>query len=223
VRARLLEAVELAAFGYEQWLRDPGRGSAARAYLAERGLRDETIRAFRLGLAPEGWQNLVDRLASRVSEDVMVQAGLAGRRDGDRGLFDRFRHRLMIPLMASGGAVVGFAARALGDDHPKYLNSPGLVCEGSFVFALDQARRAVGRQVSSWWWKASSTRQRSTGPHPRGGGSGTALTPEHARSFQRRPRGFHPMRDAPACHDSALAGMLAAGLGLIVDLPWSGS
>lgn len=228
VRARLLEALELAAIGYEQWLRDPGRGSAARAYLAGRGLREETIRTFRLGLAPEGWQNLVDRLGSRVSDDVMVQAGLAGRRDGDRGLFDRFRHRLMIPLIASGGAVVGFAARALGDDHPKYLNSPESLVfrKGSFVFALDQARRALGPSgelvVVEGQFDAIALHQ--AGIHHAVATSGTALTPEHARSFQRLiPRVALTFDGDAAGRDATLRSLgvlLAAGLEVvIVDLP----
>lgn len=115
-RGRLLEALETAAQAYEQWLGDPQRGAAARDYLERRGVTRETQRAFRLGLALEGWENLVQRLRGRVEDEVLVQAGLAARRESGRGgLYDRFRHRLMVPLVAPGGSVVGFGARALSD------------------------------------------------------------------------------------------------------------
>ncbi|TMQ72102.1 MAG: DNA primase [Candidatus Eisenbacteria bacterium] len=228
LRGQMLEALELAAVGYEQWLRDPGRGAGARAYLASRGLREETVRDFRLGLAPEGWQNLVDRLRTRVSEEVLVQAGLAARREGDRGLYDRFRHRLMIPLIANGGAVVGFAARALGDDPPKYLNSPesAVFRKGSFVFALEQARRALGQSgelvVVEGQFDAIALHQ--AGVAHVVATSGTALTPEHARTFQRLvPRVALTFDGDAAGRDATMRSvgvLLAAGLEvLIVDLP----
>ena len=227
-RGQILDALELAATSFEQWLRDPQRGAAARSYLASRGLREETIRAFRLGLAPEGWQNLVDRLRSRVSEEVLFQAGLAGRRDGDRGLYDRFRHRLMIPLIAHGGSVVGFAARAMGDEAPKYLNSPEspVFRKGSFVFALDQARRALGPSgelvVVEGQFDAIALHQ--AGITHAVATSGTALTAEHARSFQRLVSRVALTFDGDAAGREAtmrsLSVLLGAGLEVvIVDLP----
>ncbi len=228
VRGALLEALELAAVSYEQWLRDPARGASARAYLAERGLRDETIRAFRLGLAPEGWQNLTDRLRAKIGEEILVQSGLAARREESRGLYDRFRHRLMIPLIAAGSAVVGFAARALGDDHPKYLNSPEspVFRKSSFVFALDQARRALAQSgelaVVEGQFDAIALHQ--AGVTHAVATSGTALTPEHARSFQRLvPRVALTFDGDAAGRDATMRSvgvLLAAGLEvLIVDLP----
>jgi DNA primase len=228
VRGALLEALDLAATSYEQWLRDPQRGAAAREYLTGRGLSEATVRTFRLGLAPEGWQNLVDRLRTRAGDEALVQAGLAGRREGDRGLYDRFRHRLMIPLIASGGAVVGFAARALGDDPPKYLNSPEspVFRKGSFVFALEQARRALAQSgelvVVEGQFDAIAMHQ--AGVTHTVATSGTALTAEHARSFQRLvPRVALTFDGDAAGRDATMRSvgvLLAAGLEvLIVDLP----
>jgi len=144
-RTPLLEALDAASTLFEQWLGDPERGRAARDYLEGRGLSREIIREFRLGLALPGWENLAQRLHDRFAEDVLIQAGLVARRDSSRGgLYDRFRHRLMVPLIAPGGPTLGFGARALAaEDQPKYLNSPEtpVYHKGSFLFALEQARR----------------------------------------------------------------------------------
>jgi DNA primase len=112
------------ATAYEQWLGDPDIGAQARAYLERRGIARETQRSFRLGLAPAGWEGLVGRLRGRFSDEVLLEARLAGRKEGGRSTFDWFRNRLMVPLVAPGGAVLGFGARAFGDEQPKYLNSP---------------------------------------------------------------------------------------------------
>ena len=88
------------------------------------------------------------RLGQRFPLEALISAGLAMRRDTGRGgAYDRFRDRLMIPLIAPGGAVVGFGARSLAaDQEPKYLNSPetGVYRKGSFLFGFEQARRVAG-------------------------------------------------------------------------------
>ena len=191
LRGALGEALEAAAICYEAWLRDPARGAAARAYLAGRGLSDDTIRRFRLGLAPEGWTPLVERLRPHFPEATLVQAGLALRREGgdSRGVYDRFRHRLMIPLVAPGGAVVGFGARALGDENPKYLNSPEtpVYRKSAFLFGLEQARRALTPEgeliVVEGYFDAIALHQ--VGIPQAVATSGTALTAEHAHAFGR--------------------------------------
>jgi len=230
VRATLTEALEMAAASYEQWLRDPTRGAKARAYLAERGLEEATLRAFRLGLAPEGWTNLADRLKGKVSEETLVQAGLAMRREGQEthGVYDRFRHRLMIPLVAPGGTVVGFGARALGDENPKYLNSPetAVYRKSAFLFALDPARKHVAPDgeliVVEGYFDAITLHQ--AGLTHAVATSGTALTPEHARTFRRLAPRVALTYDGDAAGREAtmrsIGILLAEGLEVrIVDLP----
>jgi DNA primase len=190
-RATLVEALDLAAEAYEQWLRDPDRGASARSYLERRGIGDSAMRAFRLGLAPEGWTNLADRLRNKVAPEVLVQAGLVVRREGDasRGVYDRFRNRLMVPLIASGGAVVGFGARALGEDPPKYLNSPetAVYRKSAYLYGLDRARRAVTPEgeivVVEGYFDTIALHQ--AGVENTVATSGTALTAEHARALRR--------------------------------------
>jgi DNA primase len=230
VRATLVEALELAAASYEQWLRDPQIGAKARAYLASRGIEEKTTRDFRLGLAPEGWSNLADRLRTKVAPEILVQAGLAVRREGDatRGVYDRFRHRLMVPLIASGGTVVGFAARALGDDPPKYLNSPEtpVYRKSAFIFALDRARRAVesGGELIVVEGQFDTIALHQAGLANTVATSGTALTAEHARALRRIvPRIALTYDGDAAGRDAAMRSigiLLAEGLEVrIVELP----
>ena len=189
-RTRVLEALEAAATAYEQWLADPSAGAQVRAYLERRGIARDTIRAFRLGLAPAGWENLTQRLSGRIGADALRDAGLAIAREGNRtGLYDRFRNRLMIPLVA-GGQVVGFGARALADeDPPKYLNSPEtpVYHKSRFLFALDQARRHVpaGGEVVVVEGYFDAIALHQAGLQGTVATSGTALTADQARLLKR--------------------------------------
>jgi DNA primase len=227
-RNALLEALELAAQSYEHWLRDPGRGREARAYLEGRGVSDATVRTFRLGLAPQGWQNLLERLRGKVADDLLLQAGLAAPRDEGRGLYDRFRHRIMIPLVAPGGQVVGFGARALGAETPKYLNSPetAVYRKSAFLYALEQARRALPSAgeliVVEGYFDAMALHQAGIGNVV--ATSGTALTSEHARALRRLVPRVALTFDGDAAGREAtvrsIRELLAEGLEVcVVDLP----
>ncbi len=229
-RGRLLEALESAAAAYEQWLGDPRGGAAARAYLEGRGLARDTQRAFRLGLAPEGWENLVQRLRGRIEDEVLVQAGLATRRESGRGgLYDRFRNRLMVPLVAPGGAVLGFGARALSaEESPKYLNSPetAVYHKGAFLFALEAARRGADPEgemiVVEGYFDAIALHQ--AGLKNCVATSGTALTVDQARLLKRIVPRIVLTYDGDAAGQEAmmrsLGVLLAEGLDVVVaDLP----
>jgi DNA primase catalytic core len=228
VRTPLLEALEQAATAFQQWLADPERGRVVREILASRGITGETSRAFRLGLAPEGWSNLADRLGPRLGEDVLVQAGLAMRRENRAGVYDRFRDRLMVPLIVPGSAVVGFGARALGDEQPKYLNSPEtpIYHKGSFLFALEAARRSVDEAgevvVVEGYFDAIALHQ--AGLRHTVATSGTALTVDQARLLRRAaPRVALTYDGDDAGREAmmrSLGVLLAEGLDVaVVDLP----
>ncbi len=227
-RGPLLEALDAAAAAYEAWLGDPNTGAAAQAYLARRGIARETQRAFRLGFAPAGWDNLVPRLRGRFSDEVLLQARLAGRREGATSLYDWFRNRLVVPLVAPGGAVLGFGARTLGDENPKYLNSPesAVYHKSQFLFALEQARRHVKPDgevvVVEGYFDAIALHQ--AGIRNTVATSGTALTADHARQLRRLARGVALTYDGDAAGQEAmlrsLGVLLAEGLDVaVVDLP----
>ncbi|HEY6194929.1 MAG TPA: DNA primase, partial [Candidatus Eisenbacteria bacterium] len=227
-RAPLFEALDAAATAYEQWLGDPSLGAAARALLEERGISRETQREFRLGLALPGWENLVQRLRGRWNDEVLLEARLAGRKEGGRSTFDWFRNRLMIPLVAPGGAVLGFGARALGEETPKYLNSPESTVfhKGQFLFGLEHARRAVKPDgemvVVEGYFDAIALHQ--AGVRNTVATSGTALTADHARTLRRLVRGVALTYDGDAAGQQAmlrsLGVLLAEGLDVVVvELP----
>ncbi len=142
--ARLLQVLEKAARFYERFLWETERGKQARDYLAARGLSEESCRLFRVGLSPEEWQGLHRRARKEGFTDTELdEAGLLVRQGGK--VYDRFRDRLMFPLIDHRGRVLGFGGRTLKDETPKYLNSPEgpLYQKGRLLYGLFQARRAI--------------------------------------------------------------------------------
>jgi DNA primase len=119
----LLEALEAAAAFYEGQLWLPA-GRRAREYLQGRGLDPETIRRFRLGWAPEDRQALRRRLAGDFPEPLLVEAGILRVPQESAVPYDYFHSRVIFPIGDRAGRVIAFGGRTIGDDQPKYLNSP---------------------------------------------------------------------------------------------------
>ncbi len=121
-RERLVEATQAAVSFYTQRLKSGPDAGSARSYARSRGFDADVVDAFSLGYSPDGWHELVDHLRSLgIRDDTMVAAGLA--RQGNQGLYDRFRGRLMFPIFDIRGDAVGFGARILEGEGAKYLNS----------------------------------------------------------------------------------------------------
>lgn len=132
---------------YRGRLRAP-EGKAAVEYLRARGLPGRILDAYYAGYAPASGRALLEHLQGSFSREVLIEAGLVGQRDDGR-LYDRFRDRVMIPILGVGGEPLGFGARALKPDvEPKYLNSPEtrLYHKRSELFGLPQARQAIRRE-----------------------------------------------------------------------------
>ena len=119
----LYEAMEKATKYYEQMLRQHPAREAVVSYLKRRGLSGEIARDFRLGFAPEGWNTLDTVFTTKAEKQHAEKAGLLVRNDRDR-VYDRFRHRVIFPIVNQRGKVIAMGGRVLGDDKPKYLNSP---------------------------------------------------------------------------------------------------
>ncbi|WP_159791012.1 DNA primase [Sodalinema gerasimenkoae] len=148
-REQLHEILALAARFFQHALHQP-QGETALQYLKqERGFSEETLQSFELGYAPEGWDTLYGYLVQQKDYPVeLVEAvGLIIPRKRGSGHYDRFRNRVMIPIHDSRGRVIGFGGRSLGDEQPKYLNSPEteLFDKGQTLFALDKARQTIAK------------------------------------------------------------------------------
>jgi DNA primase len=150
LREQLYEIMALATAFYQHALHQP-QGQLALEYLtSQRRLSHETIQKFQLGYVPAGWETIYRYLVEHKGKPVQLveQAGLIAPRKEDRGYYDRFRDRLMIPIHDNQGRVIGFGGRTLKDEQPKYLNSPDtpLFDKGKTLFALDKARDAITKQ-----------------------------------------------------------------------------
>jgi DNA primase len=124
-------------------------GETARAYLSKRGISEATAGRFQVGVSPEDWHALHDRLAAKGwKKEAALEAGLLTRNTkGDR-VFDRFRGRLMFPIHNLAGHVVAFGGRVLGDGEPKYLNTSDspIFRKGEHLYGLAQARTSIVRE-----------------------------------------------------------------------------
>jgi DNA primase len=171
-RGQLIEIHERACKFFEDQLRRP-EGAHAREYLAGRGLKEETIRTFRMGFAPDSGFTLKDRLKSDFSEELMRASGLFSwkegadvsntperakpARSGDPGsgggpataaMYSKFRNRVMFPIANENGKVIAFTGRTLAKDEksgPKYLNSPEtpIYSKSRVLYNLDRAKEAI--------------------------------------------------------------------------------
>jgi DNA primase len=164
VRAALYKMHEAAAKFFAAQLSGTAEGRLARAYLEDRGLTDEVVGRFRLGYAPADGQALTRHLTEALHQmeqggalyrtvqggtgnepDLLEKSALVVR-DAERNRhYDRFRRRIIFPIANDSGRVVAFAGRALGDEQPKYLNSPEtpIYTKGRVLYHLDRAAQAI--------------------------------------------------------------------------------
>ncbi len=136
----LVEVMTRAAMYYKDQLK---RSPKAIDYLKKRGLSGEIAAKFGIGYAPDGWQNLAAALPNYEAPELL-SAGLVIENDGGRR-YDRFRDRVMFPIINQKGDIIGFGGRVIGQGEPKYLNSPEtpLFEKGRELFGLPQARQAL--------------------------------------------------------------------------------
>jgi len=151
-KEELLKIHLLAQEYYHYLLQKHEVGKWAREYLKERKINEKLIENFGLGFSPTGWDGLTRFLRDKkgFSEKAIEKSGLGIR--GKRGVYDRFRGRVMFPLLDSGGKVVGFSGRVLPDlarkDEPKYINSPetAIYHKSEMLFGLTQAKQEMRKK-----------------------------------------------------------------------------
>jgi DNA primase len=147
-RAALIEMHREAQAFFVKQLETTGEGRAARAYLEDRGLDKDAIARFGIGYAPSGGDVLLRHLQAKHADKLLAESGLISRDQGGGRLFDRFRRRITFPIANESGKIVAFGCRALGDDQPKYLNSPEtpIYSKSNVLYHLDRAKDALRRQ-----------------------------------------------------------------------------
>jgi len=236
-RERLLELLSRTAGYYERCLWDSAEAGHARAYLAERGLGEEILRRFRVGYAPSAWDRVL--LASRrggFSEQELYATGLAQRSRENGRPYDRFRARIMFPLSDIRGHVLGFGARALGEEgpaeasgrRPKYLNTADteIYHKGLHLYGADLARAHAAKAgaviLCEGYTDVIALHQ--AGLHNAVGLMGTALTPEQVGELARMAQTVLLALDADSAGQEAMlkASKLAARKKLelrVVPLP----
>ena len=200
----------------EHFYREQLKGApAAIAYLKGRGLTGVVAARFGIGYAPAGWQNLQavfpDYAAKALRDCGLVIDGEGGKR------YDRFRDRIMFPILNQRGSVIGFGGRVLGDGEPKYLNSPEtpLFEKGRELYGLSQARTAIreaGRVVVvEGYMDVVALAQH--GIEYAVATLGTATSPTHVQKL------FRQTDEIVFCFDGDAAGRRAAWHALEVSLP----
>lgn len=144
-RKTIYSLLQAAAEFYQQALRQHSDRKRAVDYLQNRGLSGEITRDFGIGFAPPGWDNLLRNLGEdREAQRLLIQSGMLIQQEDRKKIYDRFRNRIMFPIRDVRGRVIGFGGRVLGDEKPKYLNSPEspVFHKGEELYGLYEARKA---------------------------------------------------------------------------------
>jgi DNA primase len=220
-RGKLIEMHERACKFFEEQLRRP-EGALAREYLAGRGLKEETIRTFRIGFAPDSGFTLKDRLKADFSEEMMRASGLFSFKEGSESsaaaMYSKFRNRIMFPIANENGKIIAFTGRTLAKDEksgPKYLNSPEtpIYSKSRVLYNLDRAKEAVRKlgYVILVEGQMDCIAVYSAGFHNVAASSGTAFTETQVRLLGRFSKdivvNFDPDTAGAAATDKSL-GML---------------
>lgn len=221
--AERLSALMSAAVDHYERCLDSEEGQAAREYLVQkRGLAADTIKAWHIGWAPDGWRGLRDFLRNRGYEDRdMIDAGLLVEGEDGREPYDRFRGRVIIPIANERGEFVAMGGRGLHGEEPKYLNSPqtDLFDKGRTLFGLEHNAAGIRETgtvvvVEGYMdvigpWQAGFRNVVAT--------MGTSLTEAHARLLRRFARRVVLAMDPDAA--GLAAAERAGGLFLGLDTP----
>jgi len=209
-RERLLALLDRTTTYYERCMWDSKEAERARSYLQERGLKEEILREFRVGYAPSAWDRVL--LASRrggFTEQELYATGLAQRSKQNGQPYDRFRSRIMFPLADIRGRVLGFGARAMGEEQgPKYLNSADndVYHKGLHLYGADLARSDAARagQVILCEGYTDTIALHQAGMRNSVGLMGTALTGEQVGELARMAQTVLLALDADSAGQEAM-------------------
>ena len=205
-RERLLALNKEAARFFHETLKSPSGGAGAEYLFGRRGLSKGTVTRFGLGMAPDGWDNLIQAMGAKgFSKRELLDAGLAV--DSKKGrIYDRFRNRVIFPIIDLRGEVIGFGGRVLDDSTPKYLNSPDtpVYNKSRNLFALNIARKSKQGRIILTEGYMDTISLHQAGFDCAVASLGTSLTQEHAQLLSRYTK------EAIIAYDGDGAGVKAA-------------
>ncbi|MBI2950178.1 MAG: DNA primase [Verrucomicrobia bacterium] len=211
LKETLLEIHERIAQRWHTNLLSDASAESARAYLAQRGVAPDAVKLFRLGYAPDAWDDTVNWAKSKNYEWPLIeQAGLIIRKEGEDRYYDRFRGRLMFPICDEQGRVIGFSGRVIAGDEKtaKYVNSPEtpIFTKGKVFFGLDKSKRAIldAQCAIICEGQLDLIACHMAGVRNVVAPQGTAFTGDHARILKRY------VDEVVLCFDSDTAGQTAA-------------
>jgi DNA primase len=193
-RKKLYEICDLACSFFEKQLGNSAYGKDAKEYLLKRGIKEETIKKWRLGYSPDTWQGLSDFLVGRgYTRDDIVLAGLAVKSDKGNNPYDRFRGRIIFPIFDSNSQVIGFGARIFKEtdkkETAKYINTPQtmLYDKSNVLYGINNAKVSIRKSnqcvLTEGYTDAIMCHQ--AGFENTVAVSGTALTPRHLTTLKR--------------------------------------
>ena len=205
-RELMFLANHAAADFYQHNLLASPAAEKARGYIKTRGLKPEIVKNFKLGYAPQGRDSLVKFLANKgISLELAEKAGLVQRKDKD--FYDRFRNRIMFPITDVRNRVIGFGGRSIGNEEPKYLNSPAspLFKKGEVVYGMHQAKNSASNKgfvlMVEGYFDLLMLHQH--GFSNAVATLGTALTTEHLRRLKGYAKEIYTLFDSDEAGKSA--------------------
>ncbi|GGC90774.1 DNA primase [Halopseudomonas salina] len=214
----LYALLEQAAAFYRQQLRHHPKKERAVSYLKQRGLTGQIAKRYDIGFAPPGWDNLMGHLTTDSTEvKALIEAGLVVENPDSGKRYDRFRDRIIFPIRDSRGRTLGFGGRVLGDDKPKYLNSPEtpVYHKGQELYGLYEARQA-NRQLDDVLVVEGYMDVIALAQH---GVTNAVATLGTATSEEHLKRLFRIVNAVVFCFDGDRAGVQAAWRALNACLP----
>lgn len=211
-RKRLYEICDLSASFFEKQLGNSAYGKDAKEYLLKRGITEESIKKWRLGYSPDTWQGLSDFLVGRgYNREEIVRAGLAVQSEKGNNPYDRFRGRIIFPIMDLNSQVIGFGARIFKEidkkETAKYINTPQtlLYDKSNVLYGINYAKVAIRKQnqcvLTEGYTDAIMCHQ--AGFENTVAVSGTALTPRHLNTLKRYSDNLLLSFDMDVAGDSA--------------------
>lgn len=224
------EINELATLYYHDILMNRPEGEPGRQYFAKRGVSPQTLKAFRLGYAPDRWEGLLETLASRgIRPEELAEAGLAIEKKNtegnvNRGYYDRFRNRVIFTILDSRQKPIAFGGRVLDDSLPKYLNSPetAFFNKGHHLYGMDKAYQGIREfefaLLAEGYMDVIALQQ--AGFTNAVASLGTALTKDQARLLKRYTKRIVVAYDSdqPGVQAALRAGEILGEAGFRVDI-----